>query len=65
MLFGNKDKYGILYYTFKDVVRLHRIDLFFRYGFYVALIIWMCGICFSMFSGASTGTKVAVSVGAF
>lgn len=62
MFIGKKDKYGIIYYSFKDVVKIHRLSIFFRYGFYVSLIIWMCGICFAMFSEVSEGIKVAVVV---
>lgn len=65
MLFRKKDKYGLPYYTFKDLMRLHRINTFFVYGFYVALIIWICGMCFVMFSEASAGIKIAVDVGTF
>ena len=65
MLFRKKDKYGLPYYTFKDLVRLNRINTFFAYGFYVALIIWICGMCFVMFSEASAGIKIAVDVGTF
>lgn len=35
---------------------------FFRTGFYISMIIWMCGMCFSMFSDASARIKIAVIV---
>ena len=35
---------------------------FFRIGFYISLIIWTCGICFSMFSGVSARIKIAVTL---
>lgn len=62
MFIGKKDKYGITYYSFTDVVKIHRLSLFFRYGFYVSLVIWMCGMCFAMFSKVTAGIKIAVIV---
>lgn len=44
-------------YTTKDIKRLK----FFRYGFYISLIIWMCGISFA-FSEASVMKKIIVIV---
>lgn len=62
MFIGKKNKYGIINYSFRDVVKIHRLSLFFRYGFYISLVIWMCGMCFAMFSEVATGIKVAVIV---
>lgn len=62
MIIGKKDKYGNTYYSFKDSVKIHRLSTFFRYGFYISLIIWMCGMCFAMFYNGSSVIKVAVIV---
>lgn len=62
MIIGKKDKYGNIYYSFKDIPKIHRLGIFFRYGFYVSLIIWLCGICFVMFSEMAAGIKIAVII---
>lgn len=60
MFIGKKDEYGMEYYSFKDIWKIDRLLKFFRIGFYISLIIWMCGICFSMFSSAPAGIRIAV-----
>jgi hypothetical protein len=60
LFIGKKDEKGNIYYTFKDIPKIHKLSTFFRYGFYIALIIWMCGICFSMFYNGSSVIKVTV-----
>ena len=59
---GKKDKNGKRYYTFKDIPKIHKLTEFFKYGFYVALIIWMCGICFSTFYEGSAAIRLEVIV---
>jgi|GEM_PF-5406233 len=65
MYIGKRDAYGKTYYTFKDLFKIHRLSIFFRYGFYVSLAIWMCGMCFAMFSEVAAGIKIAVIVSTF
>ncbi len=65
MFIGKKDKKGNIYYTFKDIPKIHILTEFFKYGFYVSSIIWMCGICFSMFYSGSTVIRVAIIVISF
>ena len=43
-----------------DIVKMYRLLIFFKYGYYISLLIWMCGMCFSMFRGASAEIKIAV-----
>lgn len=62
MLIGNKDKHGEEYHSLKDIWKIDRLLKFFRIGFYISLIIWMCGICFSMFSDVSVRIKIAVTL---
>lgn len=62
MFIGKKDKYGITYYTFKDLFKIHRLSIFFRYGFYISIVLWMCGMCFAMFSKVSGDMKATVIV---
>lgn len=62
MLIGKKDEKGNIYYTFKDIPKIHILTEFFKYGFYVALAIWMCGICFSTFYEGSAVIRVAVII---
>ena len=62
MLIGKKDKKGNIYYTLSDLPKIHILTEFFKYGFYVALIIWICGICFSTFYDGSAAIRIAVIV---
>ena len=62
MFIGKKDEYGMEYYSFKDIGKIDRILKFFRIGFYISLIVWMCGMCFSMFSNAPAGIRIAVTL---
>lgn len=62
MIIGNKDENGNIYYTFKDILKIHTLTEIFRYGFYVALAIWMCGVCFSTFYNGSVVIRIAVIV---
>ena len=62
MFTGKKDKKGNIYYTFKDIPKIHILTEFFKYGFYIALVIWMCGICFSTFYDGSVAIRIAVIV---
>ena len=62
MSIGKKDKSGKRYYTFKDILKIHKLTEFFKYGFYVALIIWMCGICFSTFYEGSAVIRITVII---
>lgn len=51
-------------YTTKEIKRMK----FFRYGFYISLAVWMCGICFTMFSEVSVIMKliiIAVTLGIY
>ena len=59
---GKRDEKGNIYYTFEDIPKIYKLTEFFRYGFYIALIIWMCGICFSTFYNGSTAIRVVVIV---
>lgn len=55
-------------YTFEDLIKLHKWNKFFKYGFYISLIIWMCGICFVTFSGGTVAVKlivIAVTLGIY
>lgn len=62
VLIGKKDKKGNIYYTLSDLPKIHILTEFFKYGFYVALIIWICGICFSTFYDGSAAIRIAVIV---
>lgn len=62
MFIGKRDKEGSIYYTLRDIPKIHILTEFFKYGFYVALIIWFCGICFSTFYAASATIRIAVIV---
>lgn len=48
--------------VFKDILKICKLDTFFKYGFYVALIIWICGICFSTFYDGSAAIRIVVIV---
>ena len=60
MFIGKKYKYGMKHNSVKDIVKIHKLYLFFRIGFYISLIVWMCGMCFSMFSSTPVGIRIAV-----
>lgn len=62
MFIGKKDKEGNIYYTFSDIPKIHILTEFFKYGFYVTLVIWLCGICFSTFYDGSAAIRIAVIV---
>lgn len=62
MFIGKKDKEGSTYYTFSDIPKIHMLTEFFKYGFYVALIIWFCGVCFSTFYDGLAAIRIAVIV---
>ena len=62
MSIGKRDKSGKKYYTFKDIPKIHILTEIFKYGFYVALAIWMCGICFSTFYEGSAVVRIVVIV---
>lgn len=66
MFIGKKDKYGNIYYTLKDIPKIHMLTEFFKYGFYASLAILFCGICFSTFyNGAAVIRMVAIVVSLF
>ena len=62
MNIGRKDKNGKRYYTFADIPKIHILTEFFKYGFYVALAIWMCGICFSTFYEGLAVVRIVVII---
>ncbi len=62
MFIGKKDKNGNIVYTLKDIPKIHMLTEFFKYGFHVSLIIWFCGICFSIFYNESAVIRIAVIV---
>lgn len=65
MFIGKKDKEGNIYYIFSDLPKIHMLTEFFKYGFYVAIVIWLCGICFSIFYDGLAAIKIAVIVVTF
>ncbi|MBD5548127.1 MAG: hypothetical protein HDQ97_12120 [Lachnospiraceae bacterium] len=62
MSIGKNDKNGNRYYTFKGIPKIHILTEFFKYGFYIALVIWICGICFSTFYDGSVAIRITVIV---
>lgn len=62
MFIGKRTKEGNIYYTLSDIPKIHILTELFKYGFYVALIIWICGICFSTFYDGSVTIRTAVIV---
>lgn len=62
MFIGKKDEYGIKYYTFEDIPKIHKLTEFFKYGFYVALVMWFCGICILTFYDGSVAIRIVVIV---
>lgn len=59
---GKKDEEGNIYYTLSDIPKIHILTEFFRYGFYGALAIWFCGICFSIFYDGLAAIRISVIV---
>ena len=57
-----KDKNGKQYYTFEDIRKIHKLTEFFKYGFYIALAIWICEFVFVSFYNGSDVIKVIVMV---
>ncbi len=62
MFIGKKTKMENIYYTFNDIPKIHILTEFFKYGFYVSLIIWMCGVSFSIFYDGTEAIRIAVIV---
>lgn len=62
MNIDRKDKNGKRYYTFEDIPKIHKLTNFFKYGFQIALAIWMCGICFSTFYEGSAVVRIVVII---
>ena len=62
MFIGKKDKSGNIYYTLKDIPKIHKLTEFFKYGFYIALIICLCGISFSTFYNGSAAIRIEIIV---
>ena len=62
MSIGKKDKNGKRYYTFKDIPKIHKLTEFFKYGFYIAVVIGMCEFAFVSFYNGSNVIKVIVMV---
>lgn len=60
MFIEKKDKCAKTYYSLKDVVKIYRLSIFFRYGFYVSLIIWVCGLTASQIIETSVGVKIVL-----
>ena len=62
MFIGKMGKSRNVYYTLKDIPKIHILTEFFKYGFYIALIIWLCGICFSTFYDGLVAIRIAVII---
>ena len=62
MSIGKKDKNGKRYYTFEDIPKIHKLTNFFKYGFQIALAIWLCEYIFVTFYNGSEVIKVIVMV---
>lgn len=62
MSIGKKDKNGNRYYTFEDIPKIYKLTEFFKYGFYIALAIWICEFVFVSLYNGSEVIKVIVMV---
>lgn len=62
MSIGRKDKNGKRYYTFEDIPKIHKLTNLFKYGFQIALVIWLCEFIFVTFYNGSEVIKIIVMV---
>lgn len=62
MFIGKKDEYGIKYYTFDDIPKIHKLTEFFDHAVKISSFIWKCGLCFLMLYNGSVVIRIAVAV---
>ena len=62
MNIGKRDKSVKRYYTFEDIPKIHILTEFFKYGFYVAVVIGVCEFAFVTFYSGSEVIKTIVAV---
>lgn len=62
MFIGKKDEYGIKYYTFEDIPKIHKLTEFFDHAVKIASFVWMCGLCFSVLYDGSAAIRIVVAL---